>query len=48
MFRLRVTVWVWVMVLVTWVVVRPSAAARSGSRRAVTIVGRCILLVLFS
>lgn len=46
--RLRVTVWVWVRVLVAVVVLRPSAAARSGSRRAVAIVGRCIFLMLYS
>jgi len=46
--RLRVTVWVIVLVDVAVVVLRPSAAARSGSKRAVAIVGRCIFSVVFS
>jgi hypothetical protein len=42
-----VTVWVMVLVDVAVVVLRPSAAARSGSRSAVAMVGKCIFLMLF-
>lgn len=41
--RWRVMVWVMVLVEVAVTVVRASAAARRGRRRAVAMVGRCIL-----